>query len=624
MWLFTIPVLKLAIQIGIAFSSVFLIIQIVRWAWQSTTPNPFVQDERKPRRPYITDQKKRDQILKQPFKMEQVPQDLDAIIIGSGIGGMTTGAIMSKAGKRVLILEQHDQAGGCCHTFIDKGYEFDVGIHYIGKFGHHTINKTLMDQICEGQVEWNRLEDEFDIVSIGYEDKNRQYPVLTGFENWKKQLKKQFPDEENAIDKYFELVKEYTQASKAAAILKVIPLWISKIICKTPLLNLFLTKLWNDEKRKTTLEVVEELTSNKDLQTIFTYCWGDYGTIPSKSHFSMQAELIAHFQYGGFYPIGGASEIALNMIPVIERTGGRVLVKAEVKEIILSKGQKGVIVQKGQDRYRIEAPIVISSAGLYNTFERLLKPEISQKSYYSDICRQLKPGIAAMNVFLGFNASNEELNLKAHNIWAFPTNDSEKGFMEYLDLSVEEALDAKVPLMFVSFPSAKDPNWKSHPGRESKSTCAIVTLANWDWYKKWESKPLKRRGDDYDEIKNTVGEMLIEQTCQLFPQIRDHIEFKDIGSPVTNKTYLAQPHGEIYGLDHTLERFAPLMAAKLRPKTDIPGLFLTGQDVFSCGFTGALFGGLLCAGAVLERNVMTDLISIHNKVGEMDKKKKYE
>ena len=75
---------------------------------------------------------------------------------------------------------------------------------------------------------------------------------------------------------------------------------------------------------------------------------------------------------------------------------------------------------------------------------------------------------------------------------------------------------------------------------------------------------MKRRGDDYDEIKNTVGEMLIEQTCQLFPQIRDHIEFKDIGSPVTNKTYLAQPHGEIYGLDHTLERFAPLMAAKLR------------------------------------------------------------
>ena len=65
---------------------------------------------------------------------------------------------MAKAGKKVLILEQHDQAGGCCHTFIDKGYEFDVGIHYIGKMGHPNINKTYMDQICDGQVEWKEME----------------------------------------------------------------------------------------------------------------------------------------------------------------------------------------------------------------------------------------------------------------------------------------------------------------------------------------------------------------------------------------------------------------------------------------------------------------------------------
>ena len=121
----------------------------------------------------------------------------------------------------------------------------------------------------------------------------------------------------------------------------------------------------------------------------------------------MQAALVAHFEHGGFYPIGGASEIAYNMIPVIgkkvlieyfffiphskftyllsiaERTGGKVLVKADVKEI-LHNGKKvhGVVVQKGQERYRIEAPIVISTAGIYNTFERLLKPEIATKSYF--------------------------------------------------------------------------------------------------------------------------------------------------------------------------------------------------------------------------------------------------
>ena len=59
-------------------------------------------------------------------------------------------------------------------------------------------------------------------------------------------------------------------------------------------------------------------------------------------------------------------------------------------------------------------------------------------------------------------------------------------------------------------------------------------------------------------------------------------------SPATNSYYLAQPHGEIYGLDHSMERFQPGMLAKLRPETDIPGLFLSGQDVFIAGFMGKL------------------------------------
>ena len=134
---FTVPDLKLAINIGILISCV----QIYRWYSQAKSKNPFEKDERKKRRPYITDQKKRDAILKQGFSMQKVPDDLDAIIIGSGIGALCTGAVMSKAGKRVLILEQHDQAGGCCHSYIDKGYEFDVGIHYIGEMGYPTLAK---------------------------------------------------------------------------------------------------------------------------------------------------------------------------------------------------------------------------------------------------------------------------------------------------------------------------------------------------------------------------------------------------------------------------------------------------------------------------------------------------
>ena len=65
------------------------------------------------------------------FHPNKIPENLDAVVVGSGIGGLGVAALLAKAGKKVLVLEQHDQAGGCCHTFIEKGFEFDVGMYTI-------------------------------------------------------------------------------------------------------------------------------------------------------------------------------------------------------------------------------------------------------------------------------------------------------------------------------------------------------------------------------------------------------------------------------------------------------------------------------------------------------------
>lgn len=97
---------------------------------------------------FVYERKARKKLLRPQFSADAVAnQRYDAIVIGSGIGGMTTAVLMSKAGQKVLVLEQNAQVGGCCHTFNHKGYEFDVGVHYVGQMGTGHIDHFLMQQV---------------------------------------------------------------------------------------------------------------------------------------------------------------------------------------------------------------------------------------------------------------------------------------------------------------------------------------------------------------------------------------------------------------------------------------------------------------------------------------------
>merc|ERR1719247_2216911 len=122
---------------------------------------------------------------------------------------------MAKAGKKVLVLEQHDVAGGCCHTFIDKGYEFDVGIHYIGELGYQSESKTLLDQITKGQLQWADLAELYDEIVFAEDGKEiRKYPVSLGKDVWQNDLKRRFPEEEENIDKFFKLLTSVRRGFK--------------------------------------------------------------------------------------------------------------------------------------------------------------------------------------------------------------------------------------------------------------------------------------------------------------------------------------------------------------------------------------------------------------------------
>ncbi len=95
--------------------------------------NPFKIDARVVKRPFVADKEKRDEVLKVGYSKKKIGDTkYDAVIIGSGVGGLVSAAILARANKKVLLVEQHDQVGGCCHVFNEHGYSFDTGIHYIG------------------------------------------------------------------------------------------------------------------------------------------------------------------------------------------------------------------------------------------------------------------------------------------------------------------------------------------------------------------------------------------------------------------------------------------------------------------------------------------------------------
>ena len=255
------------------------------------------------------------------------------------------------------------------------------------------------------------------------------------------------------------------------------------------------------------------------------------------------------------------------------------------------------------------APLVVSGAGVFNTFEKLLPQSLEEKSTRLSSVRH---GCGGITVYVGLSLSNDELEVvQRRNRWIFSNNELDQSYNEYRNLPAEKAGEQDIPLLFLSFPSTKDPTWNERfPG---KSTCEIVSLAEYDWFSKWKDEKVMHRGEDYEEIKQRIGKRMWEQICRFHPNLKDKVEYFDVGSPLSNQYYIAASRGEFYGADHNVDRFLPQSVFNLRADTSIKGLYLTGQDVLCCGFSGGLYSGLISACTILRRNLMNDLVSLRKK-----------
>ncbi|RLA12891.1 MAG: NAD(P)/FAD-dependent oxidoreductase [Gammaproteobacteria bacterium] len=500
--------------------------------------------------------------------------EFDVIVIGSGMGGMTTAAALSRLDYKVLLLEQAQTIGGLTHAFTRDGFTWDVGLHYCGTFGHDQLAGRILDWLSGGTIEFRSVGTVYDTLHFpdGFE-----ISVGRPAAAYKMELKDRFPDNVAEIDAYFEALLSAEEAGHMVGAERAMP---------EPFRSAH--HWWKKKKiqrwcSRTTGEIIAELISNPKLGAVLSAQWGTYGGKPKEASFAVHATIMGHYLEGAAYPVGGAATIARGLVPVIEAAGGSARAGTPVSEILLEDGKAvGVLTRSGEE---INAPFIVSAIGAGETVKHLLPEEICKQHWAREIAT-FKPSVCHFEVFLGFEGDIARHGATRSNHWFYESWDTNDGIWTAAD-------GGPIPMMFVSFPSLKDP--AHDPGPSSKHTGEMLVLADWSSVAEFAAGGAEERAGKWEAFKQSIESKMMGLFVEKFPALAPLVVYRELGTPLATASFTGHEKGGFYGVETTPRR---MLSDALNARTPVPGLFLAGQDVMIPGIAGALSGGMLGAAAI--------------------------